>query len=125
MGDRFLVGFKDTPKSQPVWLYSHWGGSERHEALAEALQAAQPRWGDGSYATRICISTIIGNDWSEETGFGISTGSEITMPDYSDIPVVTWGTRTIAIVDETALDKPLKTLTFSEFLERVNTRSLI
>lgn len=80
MGDRCTFIFADTLEApegvdahDPIvtMLYSHWGGESRHEDLAHAIAKALPRWTDPSYATRICVSQIIGSDWDSETGFGL------------------------------------------------------
>ena len=56
---------------------SHWGGYDRFTNLARALKAAEPRWHDGSYATRIIISQLIGDNWNQELGFGLwASGSQ-------------------------------------------------
>ena len=100
MGDRFVVGFRDTKDTPPVWLYSHWGGSDRLELLAKAIKAARPRWGDSAYATRIAISSIVGDSWNEETGFGITAGGrDFCFPDYDDVHLVTWSDRTVVVQD--------------------------
>jgi hypothetical protein len=39
--------------------------------LADAVIAARPRWTDTSYATRIAISQLIGDQWNMETGWGL------------------------------------------------------
>lgn len=70
MGDRVVYTIKQD-KDLSVNLYSHWGGYDRFTALARALQAAEPRWNDMSYCTRIIVSQLIGDDWSQETGFGL------------------------------------------------------
>ncbi|NCW94744.1 MAG: hypothetical protein EBW79_07175, partial [Actinobacteria bacterium] len=67
MGDRIVYTIKQD-KNLSVNLYSHWGGHDRFEALANALRAAEPRWNDTSYATRIIVSQLIGDQWNEETG---------------------------------------------------------
>jgi hypothetical protein len=96
MGDRFVVGFRETKQSEPIWLYSHWGGSERTLDIAKALEQSQPRWSDASYATRIAISQIVGSHWEDETGFGVSAGGRnFTYPDYDDVHVITWSDRTV------------------------------
>ena len=115
MGDRFVVGFKAEPSATPVWLYSHWGGVDRHTELADAIVAATPRWNDTAYATRICISQIIGPFWENETGFGISAGNDFCLPDYTDVAVVTWSTRTIDIVND-GRGEIMATYTFNDFL---------
>ena len=43
MGDRAVVGFKATPESPTIYLYSHWAGSELDDLIAEALVKAQNR----------------------------------------------------------------------------------
>ena len=75
MGDRVVYTIRQD-KDLSVNLYSHWGGSDRFESLANALRAAQPRWSDTSYATRIIVSQLIGDQWESETGFGLWASNE-------------------------------------------------
>jgi len=49
MGDRANFGFRDS-KENIIFLYGHWAGHRMLENLADAVQAAEPRWGDESYA---------------------------------------------------------------------------
>jgi hypothetical protein len=126
MGDRAVIGFKEDKDAVPVFLYSHWGGSDRYRDLQRALTAAQPRWNDAAYATRIAISQIVENYWKDETGFGISAGeNSFCTPDYEDVPVVIWSDRRIVVVsaaDSTQLcttTMPV-TLSFDEFLASVS-----
>jgi hypothetical protein len=70
MGDRIVFTIKQD-KDLSVNLYSHWGGYERFTALAKALKAAEPRWNDMSYGTRIIVSQLIGDHWDGELGFGL------------------------------------------------------
>jgi hypothetical protein len=98
MGDRYVVGFRDTKETPIIWLYSHWGGFNRVNEIAEAIEKAQPRWNDPAYATRIAISSIIGDSWNRETGFGISAGGrDFVGPDYDDVHVITWSDRTVVV----------------------------
>ena len=71
MGARTNFELKDEQGS--VWLYSHWGGDTKANDLANALAKAQPRWGDTSYAMRIVVSQLIGDNWDSETGYGLSS----------------------------------------------------
>lgn len=71
MGARTNFELKDSKGS--VWLYSHWGGDSKLTDLAAALEKAEPRWDDFSYAMRIVVSQLIGSDWDSETGFGLSS----------------------------------------------------
>jgi hypothetical protein len=70
MGDRIVYTIKQD-QDLSVNLYSHWGGYDRFLSLANAIAAAKPRWNDTSYATRIIVSQLIGDQWDEETGFGL------------------------------------------------------
>ena len=122
MGDRAVIGFKENKDSVPVFLYSHWGGSDRYRDLQRALTAAKPRWNDHTYATRIAISQIIENYWKEETGFGLSAGeNSFCQPDYDDIPVVLWDEQQVVVVSATDSTKPVKKylpvpISFNDFL---------
>ena len=70
MGDRIVYTIKQD-KDLSVNLYSHWGGYDRFTNLARALKAAEPRWDDISYGTRIILSQLIGDNWNQELDFGI------------------------------------------------------
>ena len=86
MGDRIVYTIRQD-KDLSVNLYSHWGGSDRFEILANALRSAQPRWNDVPYATRIIVSQIIGTAWDDELGFGLWASNEHGMygGDHPDI----------------------------------------
>jgi hypothetical protein len=77
MGDRVTFVFAESastdtqPTDTVLCLYAHWIGFERHERLAYGIHQARPRWKDFSYATRICVSQIIGDEWTSEYGFGL------------------------------------------------------
>jgi hypothetical protein len=73
MGDRTNFHFR-VDSDKILSLYSHWGGYTRKQDLARALNAAMPRiqMGDIDYALRICVSQLIGAEWLNETGFGLS-----------------------------------------------------
>lgn len=74
MGDRatFVI---ETESSVPLYLYGHWAGDNMMANLADALTAAESRilMDDQIYASRIIISNLIGDQWRNETGWGIST----------------------------------------------------
>lgn len=108
MGDRIVYTIKQD-KDLSLNLYSHWGGYDRFENLANALQAAQPRWDDSAYAARIIVSQLIGDQWAEETGFGLwaSTEGGSYGGDHPDI--------TIDLVYKTISDET-GTHTFEQFI---------
>ena len=70
MGDRANFGFKQSD-GNTIFLYGHWAGHEMLANLASAVSAAEPRWQDESYATRIAISNLIESYVSdyEPTGY--------------------------------------------------------
>lgn len=57
-------------------LYSHWGGESKLRDTKKALSAARPRWHDETYAMRIFVSHIVGEDWTSNTGYGLGLGCE-------------------------------------------------
>ena len=108
MGDRIVYTIRQDKKLS-LNLYSHWGGSDRFESLANALREAQPRWNDTTYAARIIVSQLIGNDWAEETGYGLWASDEPGMygGDHPDI--------IIDLVNKTVEDET-GTHTFDDFI---------
>jgi hypothetical protein len=93
MGDRVNWGFVAEMGAPVINLYGHWAGSERRERLAEALQSAKPRWSDTSYATRIVISQIVGEQWNSETGWGL-TVDELSDNEHPYL-LVFWETKQV------------------------------
>lgn len=73
MGARTTWKIKTNDSGAITWLYSHWGGDSKFDTTKEALDLAMPRWEDRTYGARIFISSVIGNSWSSETGFGITS----------------------------------------------------
>ena len=96
MGDRAVVGFRTHADAPTLYLYSHWGGATVLEDLAEALYVARDRWNDPTYATRICVSQIIGQRWNVETGYGLSIDVH-SVPDTDHVYVVDWADRVLVI----------------------------
>ena len=121
MGDRAVIGFKADRDAIPVFLYSHWGGSDRYSDTQRAIEAARPRWNDPAYATRIAISQIVENYWAEETGFGISAGhNSFCQPDYDDVILVDWDSKAVLVVTASDSTKVMSTMPFDEFLSMTN-----
>lgn len=117
MGDRSVIGFKADKDAVPVFLYAHWGGSDRYKDAQRAIEAARPRWNDHAYATRIGISQIVENYWSEGLGFGISAGhNSFSHPDYDDVILITWDGRTVDIVSAGDSTVVKQTMSFDMFL---------
>jgi hypothetical protein len=119
MGDRANFGFRQS-NGDVIFLYGHWAGFEMMARLADAIIAANPRWHDESYATRIAISTMIGEEWNQEYSWGIST--RIGDNEHS-IPIVDWEFQTVALyphdwTNGMDWDKPKFTMTFQQFLDK-------
>jgi hypothetical protein len=110
MGDRANFGFRDS-KENIVFLYGHWAGFRMLENLADAVQAAEPRWNDESYATRIAISHLIKDEWKSETGWGI-TVNELADNEHK-VPIIDWANKTFTLMEE-----DLKTVVFTTDLEK-------
>jgi hypothetical protein len=109
MGDRANFGFKDS-KGDTLYLYGHWAGHRMLQNLADAVSAAEPRWGDDSYATRICISQLVNEEWASETGWGLYI-NQIGDNEHK-VPVINWAAKTFTLFEE-----DLSTEVFSTSLE--------
>ena len=109
MGDRANFGFRDS-KENIVFLYGHWAGYRMLENLADAVSAAEPRWNDESYATRIAISHLIKDEWASETGWGI-TVNELADNEHK-VPIIDWKNKTFTLMEE-----DLQTVVFSTSLK--------
>lgn len=93
MGDRANVKVMDSKFSEPpVYLYTHWGGTELPELVHAALSRKE-RWEDGPYLARIIFSAMIAGDMKGTTGFGIWCSPMDTGP----IVVLDSETQTIGL----------------------------
>jgi hypothetical protein len=72
MGARTVFTFETEP-GEAIHLYSHSGGEDKINDLANAIDKARVRWSDETYALRIMISTLIGESWNSEYGYGLWT----------------------------------------------------
>jgi|GEM_PF-2521052 len=84
-----IYQYGDEADETPLNLYTHWGGHEICQTLAEGLRKAKEagRLTDPPYATRIIFDTLTGLEGGD-TGYGIIVG------DHDDInydsPVIVW-----------------------------------
>lgn len=97
MGDRANFGFKQS-SGETIVLYGHWAGYQMLSKLSHAVEQARPRWTDESYATRICISQLVGEDWNSETGWGLSVNR--ILDNEHKIPVIDWANQTFTLFEE-------------------------
>lgn len=75
MGDRGnIVIEQDTDAfPHPLFMYTHWSGSDLKSILQAALIRGKSRWNDGQYLPRIIFSEMIKDSVLDETGYGLST----------------------------------------------------
>ena len=104
MGNRVNFGFQQSNENT-IFLYGHWAGDRMLERLADAVSIAGPRWSDESYATRIAISRLIGEDWTSETGWGLNV-NQIGDNEHK-VPIINFSTQTFKLYEE-----DLETLVF-------------
>ena len=72
MGDRRTAEILTSDGS--LYVYTHWHGSVFDDMAKEAIAAAQPRWDDPIYATRIIVDQLTKFARDQETGFGLMPG---------------------------------------------------
>lgn len=97
MGDRANFVFLDE-NADGIVLYGHWAGYNMLQNLAEAVAKAEPRWSDPSYATRIAVSQMVGDQWDMETGWGLQVNS--ISDNEHKIAVINWTDRTFSLHEE-------------------------
>jgi hypothetical protein len=97
MGDRANFGFVQ-PNGETIVLYGHWAGHQMLGKLADAVITARPRWQDPSYATRITISQLIGDQWNMETGWGLHV-NEISDNEHK-VAIIDWSQQTFSLHEE-------------------------
>ena len=125
MGDRANFGFKQS-NDETIVLYGHWAGHDMLSNLAEAVENARPRWTDESYATRIVISNLVGEQWHETTGWGLTVNN--ILDNEHKIPVIDWRSGTFSLHEEASwdedtkvkgmMDEPMFTMTLDSFINK-------
>jgi hypothetical protein len=133
MGDRANFGFRQS-NGETIVLYGHWAGHDMLANLAQAVSAAEPRWSDESYATRIAISRLVGEQWADETGWGLSVNR--ILDNEHKIALIDWSTKTFSLHEEAPWsesteykvrgmqDEPIFTLPLEAFVNKYS-RSLV
>ena len=96
MGDRVTYVFEQNNTS-PIFLYGHWAGENMMARLADAIVFAWDRiqMKDEPYATRMMISHLIGDEWTQETGWGITT---YFCESEHSIPVINVRNKTVKLL---------------------------
>jgi hypothetical protein len=132
MGDRANFGFKQS-NGETIVLYGHWAGHQMLANLADAVSAAEPRWTDESYATRIAISQLVGKEWTSETGWGLSVNR--ILDNEHKIPIIDWEKKTFSLHEEEPWsedgnqfkvrgmqDEPIFTMTLENFVSKYSSQ---
>jgi hypothetical protein len=120
MGDRATFVFEQSD-GNAIYLYGHWAGYEMMNRLATAIETARPRWNDESYATRIAISQLIGEEWNQELSWGIST---YFCDSEHSVPVVSFKVQSVRLIPhswDTKFDidaKPKFAMNFDNFISK-------
>lgn len=114
MGDRANFGFKDS-SGNTLFLYGHWAGYDMLNNLAHAVLAAESRWSDPSYATRIAISNLVKDEWSQTTGWGLSINH--ILDNEHKVPVINWEEKTFTLMEED-LTTEVFSMTIDEFCKK-------
>lgn len=119
MGDRAVWGFQAHENGPILYLYSQWEGGYQLRLLQAALAHASNRiaMGDHAYAMRICVSHIMGDLRSTNTGWGLSI-NEFDMPDYENLRLVRFWDKTVALVNCTTSVTVGKPQPIQDFLNR-------
>ena len=96
MGDRVTYVF-DQNNTSPIFLYGHWAGHNMMANLADAIVFAWDRiqMDDEPYATRQMISHLIGDEWTQETGWGLTT---YFCESEHSIPVINVHNKTVKLL---------------------------
>ena len=111
-----VVGFQAKSAEPTIYLYAQWGGEAQKEILVNALQKSESRWTDADYATRICISQIVGDSWNDTLGHGISVNN-FCSPDYDTIQVVEWHKGKVSIRETSNPENVLEEITLETFCQ--------
>lgn len=134
MGDRANFGFRQAT-GETIVLYGHWAGHDMLANLASAVEAARPRWTDESYATRICVSALVGDDHTSTTGWGLTVNQ--ILDNEHKIPLIDWSTGTFSLHEEAPWseagieckvrgmqDEPMFSMTLDSFINKYS-RALV
>ena len=111
-----VVGFQAKSADPIIYIYSQWGGESQKEILVNALQKSESRWTDSDYATRICISQIVGDSLNDTFGHGISVNT-FCSPDYDTIQVVEWHKGKVSIRETSNPENVLEEITLESFCQ--------
>lgn len=73
MGDRAMIELVERENAPPLYLYTHWGGSDLALDVQAGLKRGEGRWNDPYLARILFCQMMDADDLHGTTGFGIST----------------------------------------------------
>lgn len=122
MGDRgnIIIEPDGDCFTAPLFMYTHWSGSDLAEILKAALIRGRGRWDDPPYLARIIFCEMIQHSVLDETDYGLSN---VPCDNQHDYLCVNIATKMVALReysnDEKAplKAKMLKTWTFDAFVK--------
>ena len=100
MGDRRMAEIVTDDGS--LYVYSHWGGCELPAEAEKAVVAAQGRWNDRSYATRILVDQLTKPGRDEKLGYGLLLRPEAEDSYNNDKPsvIIDLLTQTLTVIEK-------------------------
>lgn len=117
MGDRANFGIK-MDESNTLFVYGHYAGHEMMNRFSTALLRVRnaDRLQDPEYATRIVISSLVGEDHSGDYGWGISLN--YLVDNEHSFPVVDFSEGTVSLYEanEPIGGKPKFVMTIDKFI---------
>lgn len=123
MADRANFGLRQTD-GNIIFVYGHWAGYGMLSQFANALNRASLSFSipdDPPYANRIIISQLIGDDWNQDIGWGISTQLSHHF-DRSIVPVYDFATDEVGLYDHSwspsVLTDKIVSFTREEFISK-------
>lgn len=111
MGERAQVKMVSKDEECPIYLYSHYDGSNLINVVKSAI-LKQWRWDDFSYLTRIIFCEMVKDDINGEVGYGIDTS------EHGDIEyLVTVDVDKQIIINTDVYDKYTEVMTFQDIVK--------
>jgi hypothetical protein len=117
MGNRANLGLK-IDNDNTIVLYQHWAPEHLMRQYANALREAMPRWHDPYYGSRIVMSQIIGDDWKQEYGYGL-TVNQISDNEHH-VVIIDFTKQQVHLLEGEDVVKPTIKVswTFSKFCDK-------
>jgi hypothetical protein len=126
MGDRgnIIMEYDRVQGEAPtrVFLYTHWSGYRLPSILQTGLIQGRGRWSDDAYLARILFCTMVGENWSDTTGYGIAPWVPDNEYDFLLVQVCQQKVLRVDLEWHCSQDAPIsdyirQSWTFEEYIE--------